>query len=163
MFPTLRNCQRRSLLTLFLVTAIGCGDSDVPKASIPGQIAAATTSTLAPERLLGAWIVGEGFQNPGDDVAARMQQGIAEGSCRFEFKAGNRVDILLGGGTPVQTGQWQVVGSNENALSIQIVAPEVYGSAEPCVFNVVFHDQDHLTMQQAGDDAPSFYCTRLRR
>ncbi len=167
MFAALPNCPRRSLLPLLLVAAIGCGESDVPKVSISGPMAAANPPDARAEQLLGGWIVGGDFRGQGnesqaDDIASRMQQGIAQGSFRFEFKTGNRVDIAQGGTAPPQTGHWQALGSDGPVLSIQIVAPEVYQSPEPSRFDVVFHDQDHLTMQQADSDGLSFFCTRLR-
>ncbi len=159
MFPNLCNWQRRSVLAVFLVVAIGCGETEVPTASIQGQ--KATPAAASPDQLLGAWIVGGESEAGGDDIASRMEQGIADVSCRFEFMADNKVNIQQGGESPVQSGQWHVVEGG-NALSIQIVAPNEDGSSDSCHFQVVFHDQDHVTVQQTDDAERSFECTRRR-
>ena len=129
-----------------VVATIGCGEIEVPKASIPAQ----TSTATAPE-LLGTWIALGGFESHADDVASQMQNGIVEETCRLEFKDGNRFEVTTqGSDLPVQTGQWQVVSRDDHGLSIQIVASD---STELRDYSVVFRDQNHLIMtEQSGDD-----------
>ena len=161
MLPNLCIWQRRHLPALLLVVAMGCGETEAPQASMTGKTTTSDAATSG--KLLGAWIVGEDHTSYGNDIASRMKQGIANNSCRFEFRADNQINILQGSGLPIQTGQWRVVGKRESGLSIQISVPKLGDSPEPREFHVVFHDQNHLTMQETSDGSLEFKCTRLLR
>jgi hypothetical protein len=147
-------------------TASGCDSASngatsegaAPAASISAPKWNATPADAS--RLLGLWVAGDRSAGDGDEKSLRMEQGIAECTMQFDFRAAGEVFIQLGRDVDVEQGRWELVSTQGPALIVKITAPSC-GERE---FRVELVGDNRFTISPADatDDSLAFTLTRIR-
>jgi hypothetical protein len=152
--------RRWGFVCLLVCGAIGC-DATESKQAV-GDAGGVAPVWADAGKLLGSWIAAPA-DTPTSEISARMQQGIADDCCRLDFQDQGRMAVAQGANAPTAGGTWQIVASDGNRVRVSVVAPQLAGSDQPMALDVQFHDDDHITIQQADDASLAFRCTRMRR